>query len=91
MKEWVRHPDLNNKYGATFTLGQRDADLPETAIISVTRGEKFNLIRIMINGIINELVKKQLTKNGNLIYAELFGQLQGGLVKRLQFGKMEHP
>lgn len=28
-------------------LGQRDTELPKTAMISVTRGEKFNLIRII--------------------------------------------
>lgn len=76
---WVKHPDPNNKYGATFTLGERNIELPETAIISVTRGEKFNLFRIIVNGIVNEFVKKQLTKNENLIYAELTGQLQGGI------------
>ncbi|WP_216633954.1 hypothetical protein [Paenibacillus alvei] len=79
MKVWKKNPDPNNKYGATFTLGESDTDLPETAIISVTRGEKFDLIRIIINGIVNEFVKKQLTKNENLIYAKLSGQLQGGI------------
>ncbi|MCM3294169.1 hypothetical protein M3661_29155 [Paenibacillus sp. MER 180] len=79
MKVWGKHPDPNNKYGATFTLGESDTDLPENAIISVTRGEKFDFIRIIINGIVNEFVKKQLTKNENLIYAKLSGQLQGGI------------
>lgn len=53
MKVWVRHQDPNNKYGATFTLGNRDVELPETAIISVTRGERFNIARMIINGIVN--------------------------------------
>jgi hypothetical protein len=53
--------------------------LPESAIISVTRGEKFNIVRLIINGIINEFVKKQLTRDENLLYAELSGELQGGI------------
>lgn len=79
MKEWVKHQDPNNKYGAKFTLGDRSVELPETAIISVTRGENFNILRIMINGSINNFVKKQLLNNENLLYAELSGQLQGGI------------
>ncbi|MCE5172349.1 hypothetical protein LQV63_24025 [Paenibacillus profundus] len=79
MKVWLKHPDPNNKYGAKFTLGDREVQLTETAIISVTRGEKFNIFRIIINGIINEIVKKQLTKNESLLYAELSGELQGGI------------
>ncbi|WP_268624632.1 hypothetical protein [Paenibacillus alvei] len=71
MKVWVKRQDPNNKYGAKFTLGNRDVELPETAIISVTRGERFNITRMIINGIVNEIVKKQLTKNENLLYAEL--------------------
>ncbi|UNK20302.1 hypothetical protein MNQ98_09940 [Paenibacillus sp. N3/727] len=79
MKVWIKHQDPNNKYGAKFTLGDRDTLLPETAIISVTRGERFNIFRIIINGIVNEFVMKQLTKNEKLLYAELSGQLQGGI------------
>lgn len=79
MKAWVKYPDPNNKYGARFTFGDKDIPLPETAMISVTRGEKFNVFRIIINGIVNEFIKKQLIKNENLIYAELSGQLQGGI------------
>jgi hypothetical protein len=79
LREWVKHQDPNNKYGAKFTLGDRAVELPQTAIISVTRGENFNIFRIMINGTINNFVKKQLQKNENLLYAELSGQLQGGV------------
>jgi hypothetical protein len=79
VKVWVKRQNPNNKYGAKFTLGNRDVDLPETAIISVTRGERFNIARIIINGVVNEFVKKQLTKNESLLFAELSGQLQGGI------------
>lgn len=79
MKSWVKHQDPDNKYGAKYTLGERDIPLPENAVISVTRGEKFNFLRLLINGIINEFVKRQLRKNDDLIYAELSGQLQGGI------------
>lgn len=43
MKVWIKHQDPNNKYGAKFTLGNRDVILSETTIISVTRGERFNV------------------------------------------------
>ncbi|MNO91066.1 hypothetical protein D3C76_826060 [compost metagenome] len=79
MREWVKHQDPKNKYGAKFTLGHRNVELPETAIISVTRGENLNMFRIMLNGSINTFVKKQLLNNENLLYAELSGQLQGGV------------
>ncbi|MGG4398013.1 hypothetical protein ABEX25_27335 [Paenibacillus thiaminolyticus] len=79
MKGWVKHPDPNNKYGAKFTLGERDIQLPDTAIISVTRGERFNVFRIIINGIVNMFVKKQLLRENDLLYAELSGRLQGGI------------
>ena len=79
MKEWVKHENPNNKYEAKFTLGDRDLPLPEHAVISITRGEGFNMFRLMVNGMINEFVKRQLRKNDNLIYAELSGQLQGGI------------
>jgi hypothetical protein len=78
-REWVRHVDPNNKYGATFTLGDRELELPPDAVVSVTRGEQFNIPRLIINGIVNQLVMKQLAKNENLIYAELSGQMQGGI------------
>lgn len=79
MREWIKHEDPNNKYGAKFTLGHREVELPETTIISVTRGENFNIFRIMINGCINYFIKKQLQNNDELLYAELSGQLQGGV------------
>lgn len=91
MREWVKHQDPNNKYGAKFTLGDRDVELPQTAIISVTRGENFNIFRIMINGTINNFVKKQLQKNENLLYAELSGQLQGGVGQTITVWKKEAP
>lgn len=77
--DWVKYQDPNNKYGARFTFADKDIPLPETAIISVTRGEKFNIFRTVINGMVNEFIKKQLIKNDNLLYAELSGQLQGGI------------
>jgi hypothetical protein len=87
MKAWVKHQDPNNKYGAKFTLGDRDVQLPKEAIISVTYGERFNILRIIVNGLVNELVKKQLTKDENLLYAELSGQLQGGIAQTITIWK----
>jgi hypothetical protein len=79
MKTWVKHEDPNNKYGATFTLGDRNIELPPGAVISVTRGELFNIPRLIINGILNQFIMKALTKNEDLLYAELTGQMQGGI------------
>ncbi|MFD4931445.1 hypothetical protein ACFWMS_21440 [Peribacillus butanolivorans] len=79
MKTWMKHEDPNNKYGATFTLGDRNIMLPPGAVISVTRGELFNIPRLIINGMLNQFIMKALTKNENLLYAELTGQMQGGI------------
>jgi hypothetical protein len=79
MKKWIKHEDPNNKYGATFTLGDRNIELPPGAVISVTRGELFNIPRLILNGVLNQLIMKALTKNEDLLYAELTGQMQGGI------------
>lgn len=79
MKKWMKIKDPNNKYGAKFTLGDRDIQFPPGAVISVTRGELFNMPRLLINGMINQFIMKALTKNENLLYAELTGQMQGGI------------
>jgi hypothetical protein len=78
MRTWVKHQDPHNKYGATFTLGDRNIELPPGAVISVTRGEQFNIPRLIINGILNQFIMKRMIKNEDLLYAELTGQLQGG-------------
>ncbi|MCI3924717.1 hypothetical protein MO973_31335 [Paenibacillus sp. TRM 82003] len=78
MRTWIRHEDPSNKYGATYTLGNREIELPPGAVVSVTRGEQFNMPRLIINGIINQFIMKALTTNEDLLYAELSGQLQGG-------------
>lgn len=79
MKTWVKHDDPNNKYGATFTLGDRNATLPTGTVISVTRGEMFNIPRLILNGILNQFIMKALTRNEDSLYAELSGKLQGGI------------
>jgi len=87
MYKWEKHQDPNNTYGAIFTYGNREKELPDTAVISVTRGEQFNLIRILLNSIINAFVKKQLVKNDGLLYAELSGQLDGGIGQTITIWK----
>lgn len=79
MKKWMKLEDPNNKYGAKFILGERNFKLPPGAVISVTRGEKINIAGLIINGFLNHFIKIALTKNENLLYAELTGQLQGGI------------
>ncbi|CAN7764624.1 hypothetical protein LJR153_007204 [Paenibacillus sp. LjRoot153] len=71
MKTWTKHEDPTNKYGATFTLGDRNVALPPGAVISVTRGELFNIPRLMIKGMLNQFIMKAMTKNEDLLYAEL--------------------
>ena len=87
MRKWVKHEDPNNKYGATFTLGNKSVSLPNDAVISVTRGENFNIPRLIINGLLNQFIMKALSKNENLLYAELTGQLQGGVGQTLTVWK----
>lgn len=87
MRAWVKHVDPDNQYGATFTLGDRNIELPRDAVISVTRGESFNIPRLMINGVINQFVMKSMIKNESLLYAELSGQLQGGIGQTITIWK----
>lgn len=87
MRTWVKHEDPNNKFGASFTLGEREDDLPTEAVISVTRGEGFNIPRLMVNGTLNQLIMKALKKNDELLYAELTGQLQGGIGRTMTVWK----
>jgi hypothetical protein len=79
MKTWIKHENPTNKYGATFTLGDRNIEFLPGTVISVTRGEAFNIPRLMINSILNRFIMKAMTKNKELLYAELTGQLQGGI------------
>ncbi|MGU3569179.1 hypothetical protein [Paenibacillus sp. D51F] len=87
MRSWMKHEDPNNKYGATFTLGDREIELPSGAVISVTRGEQFNIPRLIINGIVNQFIMKAMPKNEDLLYAELSGQMQGGIGQTLTVWK----
>lgn len=86
-RKWVRHADPKNKYGATFTLGHKNIDLPNGAVVSVTRGENFNIPRLIINGILNQFIMKSMVKQDHLLYAELTGQLQGGVGQTLTVWK----
>jgi hypothetical protein len=54
-------------------------ELPPGAVISVTRGESFNIPRLIMNGILNQFIMKRMKKNEDLLYAEQTGQLQGGI------------
>jgi hypothetical protein len=86
-RKCLRHKDPNNKYGATFILGKKDINLPEGAVISVTRGENFNIPRIIVNGILTQFLMKSMSKKENLLYAELTGQVQGGVGQTLTVWK----
>lgn len=79
MKSWKKYENKENKYAATFELGDRTVNLPKGAVISVTRGEAFNLPRLLVNGLLNHFIMKSMINNSNLVYAELTGQLHGGV------------
>ncbi|GGG88605.1 hypothetical protein [Paenibacillus radicis (ex Gao et al. 2016)] len=87
MRKWIKHQDPDNKYGAAFTLGDRSISVPEGAVISVTRGEQFNIPRLLINGAINQFIMKAMIRNEDLLFAELTGQLQGGTGQTLTIWK----
>lgn len=78
-KKWEKKIDPNNKYGGSFILGSRDIEIPPDAVVSVTRGEQFNIPRLIINGFLNQMIMKRMAKNDHLLYAELTGQLEGGI------------
>ena len=78
-KKWEKQMDPNNKYGGAFILGDREIEIPPNAVVSVTRGEQFNIPRLIINGMLNQMIMKAMSKNENLLYAELKGQLEGGV------------
>lgn len=87
MNTWIKHEDKHNKYAATFTLGDSSITLPNDAVISVTRGEAFSFPRLLLNGLLNKFIMRSLTTNSNLLYAELTGQLQGGVGQTLTVWK----
>ncbi|MBI0580588.1 hypothetical protein IEC97_24895 [Neobacillus cucumis] len=86
-KRWEKVIDPNNKYGGAFILGDRNVEVPPTAVVSVTRGEQFNIPRLMINGFLNQMIMKAMSKNENLLYAELKGQLDGGIGQTMTIWK----
>lgn len=77
-RKWVSVRDPEVKYGGTMILGEREVKLPRGAVISVTRGEDLSLPRTIINMILTQFIKKAMTKNDNLLYAELTGRIDGG-------------
>jgi hypothetical protein len=78
-RKWMIHRDPNNKFAGIITLGDRNVEVPQDALISITYGENLNLWRLVLNGILNQFVMSQLRKTEGLLYAELTGQLQGGV------------
>lgn len=79
MKTWKKYESKENKYAGTFKLSDSTVVLPKGAIISVTRGEYFNFPRLLVNGLLNHFIMKSMINNSNLLYAELTGQLHGGV------------
>lgn len=75
---WRLARDPANKYGGTFVFGDRMVNLPPDAIVSVTRGERFNLWRLIVNSIANQVVMRQMAKTPGLLYAELTGDATQG-------------
>ncbi|MGG1678618.1 hypothetical protein ACIFOT_23220 [Neobacillus sp. NRS-1170] len=87
-KKWEKQIDSNNKYGEAFILGDRNVEIPPNAVVSVTRGEQYNIPRLIINGFLNQMIMKAMSKNENLLYAELKGQLDGGIGQTMTVWKV---
>lgn len=61
-----------------FVLGEVPERLPETTIISLTRGEGLNLFQVFINQVLTLMVMYQMKKTPGLIYAEVSGEIKKG-------------
>ena len=64
--------------GGLFVLGDKPEQLPETAFISLTRGERLNFLQLFVNQILTLMVMSQMKKTPGLIYAEIKGELIKG-------------
>ena len=82
-KNWVFGRDPENKLRGSFTLGDRNIQLPVAAIVSVTRGEGLNLFRMIVNAVANQFVMRQMLKTTGLLYAELTGDGRQGFGQTL--------
>jgi hypothetical protein len=58
----------------TLRLGERPEKLPETAFISLTRGEGLNFLQLFINELLTLMVMNRMKNAPGLIYAELNGE-----------------
>ncbi|KMY56176.1 hypothetical protein AC623_10750 [Bacillus sp. FJAT-27231] len=76
-KKWATVKGEGGK-GGVLVLGEKPDKLPETAFISLTRGEKLNFIQLFVNYVLTLMVMSQMKKSPGLIYAELHGELQRG-------------
>jgi hypothetical protein len=82
-RHWVVERDPGNKYRGSFTLGDRNVQLPANAVVSVTRGEGFNLWRMIVNAVANQFVMRQMIKLPGLLFAELTGDGRQGFGQTL--------
>lgn len=87
MKKWVRHKSAENEHQAVSTLGSREIELLPGSVISVTRGENFQFLQLMLNECLNRMMMKKMEKTDDLLYAALSGPLPGGVSQTVTIWK----
>ncbi|KAB7709186.1 hypothetical protein F9802_03510 [Bacillus aerolatus] len=75
-KKWITKKGKGSN--GTLVLGKKPELLPETAFISLTRGEGLNFLQLFVNYVLTLMVMRQMKKSPGLIYAELSGELKRG-------------
>ncbi|WLD91773.1 hypothetical protein [Alkalihalobacillus sp. AL-G] len=77
-KKFVAHPNSQNKFEGMITYGDRDIELSENPLISITLGERFSVWKTIVNAVVSQFVMKQMKKSSGLLYAELKGNIKEG-------------
>jgi len=83
LRQWEKHLHPENNHGGSFTLGEKIQSFPDDTIISITLGENFSFFRNVVSKIIFHFVMQQLSKQRDLIYAELSHDFKGGFGQTL--------
>lgn len=77
-KETVMIKDPNDPYSGHILFGNREDPIPNDSLISITLGENFSIWKTVINGLVSQLVIKQMKKSSGFLHGELKGHLKEG-------------